>query len=51
MSRPFLPAKVRRKSIGLTLSPLARKKGHQAARKEGCSFSAIVDKLLLSLKS
>lgn len=50
MSRPKLPAKYRRKSTGVTLSPLALKLGLKHARKNGVSLSEIINRQLLQLK-
>jgi len=47
MSRPPLPAKVRRKSICITLSPPARKAGYKRAQKKGISLSELINRLLL----
>ena len=49
MSRPKLPTKSRRVSIGITLSPKALKLGLDAARKSGVSFSEVVNIQLLKL--
>ena len=50
MSRPPLPAKVRRKSICITLSPPARRAGYKQARKDGISLSELINRHLLKLK-
>lgn len=49
MSRPKLPAKAKRKSVGLTLSPEAIKKGFKAARKAGISLSELINRQILKL--
>lgn len=49
MSRPKLPVKSRRKAIGITLSNKALKLGFSHARKQGVSFSEVVNQQLLKL--
>jgi hypothetical protein len=50
MSRPTISKHLRRKSKGITLSPLALKLGLKHARTEGVSLSEIINRQLLKLK-